>query len=77
MYILHSFCQSGNAFKVAFLLSALKVEWKAEFVDFMNGVTRTGDWRNSTNEMGEVPVLIDGWVDPYKLLPGEIISPRW
>jgi glutathione S-transferase len=60
MYILHSFCQSGNAFKAAFLLSALKVEWKAEFVDFMNGVTRTGDWRNSTNEMGEVPVLIDG-----------------
>jgi hypothetical protein len=30
MYTLHSFCQSGNAFKVAFLLSALKVEWKAD-----------------------------------------------
>jgi len=30
------------------------------FVDFMNGVTRTPDWRAGTNAMGEVPVLDDG-----------------
>lgn len=26
----------------------------------MNGVTRTGEWREGTNAMGEVPVLDDG-----------------
>jgi glutathione S-transferase len=60
MYHLHGFCQSGNTFKVAFLLRALNQAWEPRFVDFMNGVTRTGDWREGTNEMGEVPVLDDG-----------------
>jgi glutathione S-transferase len=60
MYRLHGFCQSGNTFKVAFLLRALNQPWEARFVDFMNGVTRTGEWRDSINEMGEVPVLDDG-----------------
>lgn len=60
MYILHGFCQSGNTFKVAFLLRALNQAWEPKFVDFMNGVTRTGEWREGTNEMGEVPVLDDG-----------------
>ena len=57
MIQLHGFCQSGNTFKVAFLLRALGVPWQAVFVDFMNGVTRTEAWRGTTNEMGEVPVL--------------------
>jgi glutathione S-transferase len=60
MYTLHGFCQSGNTFKVAFLLRALNQPWQPKFVDFMNGVTRTGEWRDATNEMGEVPVLDDG-----------------
>jgi glutathione S-transferase len=60
MYSLHCFSQSGNAFKVAFTLSALNVPWEPKFVDFMNGVTRTGAWREGLNEMGEVPVLDDG-----------------
>jgi glutathione S-transferase len=60
MYQLHGFSQSGNTFKVAFLLRALNQAWEAKFVDFMNGVTRTGEWREGTNEMGEVPVLDDG-----------------
>jgi len=60
MYRLHGFCQSGNTFKVAFLLRALNQPWQPEFVDFMNGVTRTGEWRDAANEMGEVPVLDDG-----------------
>ena len=59
MYRLHGFCQSGNTFKVAFLLRALNQVWEPQFVDFMNGVTRTGEWRDATNEMGEVPVLDD------------------
>ncbi len=60
MYHLHGFCQSGNTFKIAFLLRALNQAWEPRFVDFMNGVTRTGEWREDTNEMGEVPVLDDG-----------------
>ena len=60
MYHLHGFCQSGNTFKVALLLQALNQAWEPRFVDFMNGVTRTGEWREGTNEMGEVPVLDDG-----------------
>ena len=60
MYRLHGFCQSGNTFKVAFLLRALNQPWEAVHVDFMNGETRRGEWRAATNEMGEVPVLDDG-----------------
>jgi glutathione S-transferase len=60
MYSLHCFSQSGNAFKVAFTLNALNVPWEPKFVDFMNGVTRTGAWREGLNEMGEVPVLDHG-----------------
>ena len=60
MYRLHSFCQSGNAFKVAFMLRALRQPWEPVFVDFMNGATREPRWRETANEMGEVPVLEDG-----------------
>lgn len=59
MIRLHSFCQSGNSFKVAFLLRALQRPWEPVFVDFMNGATRSPQWRQSTNEMGEAPVLED------------------
>ena len=60
MYQLHGFCQSGNTFKVAFFLRALNQPFETRFVDFMNGVSRTEQWREATNEMGEVPVLDDG-----------------
>ena len=45
MYRLHGFCQSGNTFKVAFLLRALGQPWEPVFVDFMCGVTLTDGWR--------------------------------
>jgi glutathione S-transferase len=70
MYQLHGFCQSGNTFKVAFLLRQLGVPWQAVHVDYMNGVTRSGDWRESTNPMGEVPVLDDG---PKRLTQSGVI----
>lgn len=60
MVRLHGFCQSGNTFKVAFLLNALGQPWQAQYVDFMNGATRDPAWRAQTNEMGEAPVLDDG-----------------
>jgi glutathione S-transferase len=59
MYRLHGFCQSGNTFKVAFLLRALRQPWEPVFVDYMNGVTRSDAWRDEANEMGEVPILDD------------------
>lgn len=60
MYRLHGFCQSGNTFKVAFLLRALAQQWEPVFVDFMRGATRDPHWRETANEMGEVPILEDG-----------------
>jgi glutathione S-transferase len=60
MLRLHGFCQSGNTFKVAFFLRALGVPWEAVHVDYMHGITRDPTWRDTANEMGEVPVLEDG-----------------
>ena len=60
MYRLHCFSQSGNSFKVAFLLRALSQPFEPVFVDFMRGATRDAFWREHSNEMGEVPVLEDG-----------------
>ena len=60
MFTLHALCQSGNAFKVAFMLNALGVPWQAKFVDLFNGETRSPAWREAVNPMGEVPVLEDG-----------------
>ncbi|MBI2770639.1 MAG: glutathione S-transferase C-terminal domain-containing protein [Burkholderiales bacterium] len=57
MYRLHCFAQSGNSYKVAFLLRALDQPFEMVFVDFMNGATREAPWREAVNEMGEAPVL--------------------
>jgi len=70
MYRLHGFCQSGNTFKVAFLLRALGQQWEPVFVDYMQGVTREAAWRETANEMGEVPVLDDG---PRRLTQSGVI----
>jgi glutathione S-transferase len=62
MLKLHGFAQSGNTFKVAFLLRALGLEWQPVpmgFADFAAGATRDPAWRDRVNEMGEVPVLED------------------
>ena len=60
MYRLHCFGQSGNAFKVAFMLRALGQDFEPVFVDFFNGATRDPAWRGEHNAMGEAPVLEDG-----------------
>lgn len=59
-YRLHCFCQSGNSYKAALALRCLDQPWTPVFVDFMQGATRSDDWRRDINEMGEVPVLEDG-----------------
>jgi glutathione S-transferase len=64
MYELHAFAQSGNCYKVALLLQALRQPWKAvqmPFADFAGGVPRSNQWREEQNAMGELPILvIDG-----------------
>jgi glutathione S-transferase len=63
MYKLHAFSQSGNAYKVALLLQALRQPWTPvhmPFADFVGGVPRSDAFRENTNAMGEVPILEDG-----------------
>lgn len=54
---LHCFALSGNAYKVALFLTLSRQSWEPVFVDFLNGQTRTREWRDTVNEQGEVPVL--------------------
>ncbi|MGN6651845.1 glutathione S-transferase family protein [Trinickia sp.] len=54
---LHCFAQSGNAYKVALMLSCAGADWESVFVDYFAGMTRTPEWRQAVNEMGEIPVL--------------------
>lgn len=60
-YELHCFAQSGNAYKAALMLQFCEQEWKPVFVDFFNGGARTPEFLE-LNEMGEVPVLVDGTI---------------
>ena len=53
------FCQSGNTYKVALYLNCAGLDWEPVFVDYLNGATRDAKWRETTNEMGEAPVLDD------------------
>lgn len=56
---LYCFGESGNAYKVALALTLTGQEWEPVFVDFFNGEARSPAFRE-INEMGEVPVLVDG-----------------
>lgn len=59
-YRLYCFAQSGNAYKAALMLALTGAKWQPVFVDFFNGETRSAAYRETVNEMGEVPVLADG-----------------
>jgi glutathione S-transferase len=59
-YTLYCMAQSGNAYKVALMLTACGADWEAHWVDFFNGETRTEEYRRDVNVMGEVPVLVQG-----------------
>jgi glutathione S-transferase len=56
---LYCFGESGNAYKVALALTMADMEWEPVYVDFFNGESRSPEFR-AINEMGEVPVLVDG-----------------
>jgi glutathione S-transferase len=60
-YELYCFAQSGNAYRVALMLNLIGADWEPQFVDFFaKGETRTPEYRERVNEMGEVPVLAHG-----------------
>ena len=56
---LYCFGESGNAYKCALALTMADLEWEPIFVDFFKGEARSPEFKQ-INEMGEVPVLIDG-----------------
>ena len=56
---LYGFGESGNAYKVALMLQATGTPWELRFVDFFKGEARSPEFLK-LNEMGEVPVLVDG-----------------
>ena len=56
---LYCFGESGNAYKCALALAVTRTPWEPVFVDFFNGAARSPAFL-AINEMGEVPVLVDG-----------------
>lgn len=56
-YRLYGMGESGNAYKVALMLSLVAADWELSFVDYFNNATRQEAYRAEINEMGEVPVL--------------------
>lgn len=56
---LYCFGESGNAYKCALALEMTGTAWEPVFVDFFKGEARSPEFRK-INEMGEVPVLVDG-----------------
>ena len=57
---LYCFGESGHSYKAALALQLAEIDWTPIFVDFFNGETRSYQYRNQVNEMGEAPVLVDG-----------------
>lgn len=57
---LYCFGESGNAYKAALALELSGLDWEAVKVDFFNGETRSAEYRENVNVMGEVPVMVDG-----------------
>jgi glutathione S-transferase len=59
-YRLHGFGESGNAYKVALMLTLCGCDFEVVPVDFFKGETRDAGFRAAVNDMGEAPVLIHG-----------------
>src|SRR5258708_31441683 len=61
-YRLHYFPESGNSYKLALMLTLSGQTFDPVWTDFGGGVTRTPEWREAINEMGEIPVLEESGV---------------
>ncbi len=57
---LYCFGESGNSYKAALALELSGLNWEPVKVDFFKGETRSAEYRQNVNEMGEAPVFIDG-----------------
>lgn len=57
---LYCFGESGHSYKAALGLAMSGLEWEPVFVDFFGGETRSPEYRETVNELGEAPVLVDG-----------------
>ena len=62
MYRLHYFPESGNSYKLALMLTLCGQDFEPVWTDFAGGITRTPEWRETVNEMGEIPVLEESGV---------------
>lgn len=60
MIKLYCFGESGHSYKVALMLELAGIDWEPVFVDFFNGEARSAAYRETVNEMGEAPVMVDG-----------------
>jgi glutathione S-transferase len=56
-YRLYCVGESGNCYKVALMLELCQLPWTPVFVDYFGGETRGDAYRESRNELGEVPML--------------------
>ena len=57
-YQLYCFAESGNAYKAALMLELCGLDWGPVHVRYFDGETREPRYRETVNEMGEVPVLV-------------------
>jgi len=59
-YQLYCFAQSGNAYRAALMLNLIGADWQPAWYDFFGTKPQlTPEFRESINEMGEAPALID------------------
>ncbi|MCV0395883.1 MAG: glutathione S-transferase family protein [Rhizobiaceae bacterium] len=56
-YMLHSFSESGNSYKVALMLQLCGADWEPQGMAFFAGATRSDEYR-ALNLMGEAPVMV-------------------
>lgn len=57
---LYCFGESGHSYKAALALELGGHDWEPVKVDFFAGAHRGEDYLRDVNDMGEVPVLVDG-----------------
>src|SRR3954449_13191114 len=68
-YRLHYFPESGNSYKLALMLTLCGQTFDPVWTDFGGGITRTPEWRNAVNVMGEIPVLEEDGVRMTQTAP--------
>jgi len=68
-YRLHYFPESGNSYKLALMLTLCGQAFEPVWTDFGSGVTRTAEWRETVNPMGEIPVLEENGVKLTQTAP--------